>query len=137
MSASKSRKSPPRSKLTLNDREATCARRLISTIIDRLLAYKPIVSSEAKPDPPHSNTKGQAPSGRNVGKLMELLKMPPDVFREVLYERYTLRATKSCIDCFKSPSGRYSSPLSRVPKDSGHPDVKKLGLHLDHREEGA
>ena len=51
--------------------------------LDRLLAYKPIISSEAKPGPARLNSKGKAPSGRNVGKLADLLKMPLDVFCEV------------------------------------------------------
>lgn len=104
---------------------------------DHLLAYKPIVSFEAKPDPPHLNTKGKAPSGRNVGKLAGLLKMPKGVFREVPYEGYTLRATKLCTDCFKSSSVGYSPPLPLVLENSSHPDVKKLGLYLGRREKDA
>ncbi|KAF9781569.1 hypothetical protein BJ322DRAFT_1076985 [Thelephora terrestris] len=57
---------------------------------NRLLAYQPIVSSEAKPGPLHHNTKGQAPSGRNVGKLAGLLKMPPDVFREIVSDLHPM-----------------------------------------------
>lgn len=52
---------------------------------DRVLAYKPLVSSKAKPGPVRLNTKGKAPSGRNVGKLTDLLKMPLDVFYEVFH----------------------------------------------------
>ena len=135
MSGSKSTsgKSPPRSKLT-----PRCDVFEVSDNFhaDRILVYKPIVSSEPKRDLPHLNTKGQAPSGRNVGKLTELLKVPPDVFREVLYQGYTLRMTKSCGDCFKSTSVGYSSPRAHVPRDSGHPNVKKLGPYLDRCEEG-
>ena len=79
MPASKSKKSPPPSKLT--PRDACEVSDDVHT--DRLLAYKPIISSEIKPDPRHLNTKGQVPTGRNVGKLTELLKMPRSVFCEV------------------------------------------------------
>ena len=83
MSESKSKKSPPPSKLSTPLTTAT--RRGMSDDIhsDRLLAYKPIVTPKVKPGPVRLNTKGKPPSGRNVGKLADLLKMPIDVFCEV------------------------------------------------------
>lgn len=50
---------------------------------DRLLAYEPIISPNVKPSPARLNTKGKAPSGRNVGILADLLAMPLDVFYRV------------------------------------------------------
>lgn len=55
---------------------------------DRLLAYRPVVSPNAKRGPIRINTQGMAPSGRNVGILADLVKMPLDVFCEV----YTIQS---------------------------------------------
>ena len=135
MSASNSGQSPPRSKLPVLRLRRDANDVSDDVHADRLLAYKPIVSSEAKPGPLHLNTKGQAPSGRNVGKLAGLLKMPPDIFREVIYEIYTLLTTKFWADCFEPSSVGYSSPCAHVPEYPRHPYVKRLGPHLGHREE--
>ena len=83
---SASAESPSQSRLGLRRLQCDAHEMSHSVYTDRLLVYKPIVSAEAKLDPPHSNTKGQAPSGRNVGKLAGLLNMPQDVFCEVIYE---------------------------------------------------
>ena len=91
--SSKPGKSPPRSKPSLRRPRGEAYEISDRIDIDRLLAYKPIISSDVKPDPPHLNTKGQAPSGRNVGKLEGLMKMPQDVFCEVLYESHVLYTT--------------------------------------------
>jgi len=70
---------------------------------DRLLAYTPIVAPNVKLGPMRNSTKGKAPSGRNVGKLADLLKMPLDVFCEVRNWRLGFYTTNSCgVDCFVS-----------------------------------
>ena len=105
---------------------------------DRLLAYKPIVSPEAKPDPLHLNTKGKAHSGRNVGRLADLLKMPPDVFHEVSFSDLSWSTAKiRRVDCFVSSPIGYSSSRTCILEDPGRPDVAKLVPCLDRREEGA
>ena len=105
--------------------------------LDRLLAYKPIVSPKAKSGPARLNTKGKAPSGRNVGKLTDLLKMPLDVFCEVTRRCLFACTTNSCgVDCFVPPSLGYSSTRTSVYKDSRRSDVKKLGPRLDRSEAG-
>lgn len=102
---------------------------------DRLLAYKPIVSPKAKPAPTRSNTKGKAPSGRNVGKLADLLKMPLDVFYEVTCQYlFACMTDPRDVDCLVPPSAGYSSPRARVSEGSLPSNVKKIGPRLGHRE---
>lgn len=122
----------PRSKLTLSQ-----LRILNDVHTDRLLTLKPIVSSEARPEPLHLNTRGQAPSGRNVGKLAGLLRMPVNIFGEVSYTSYTLPVTNSYIDRCTPPPIGYSPPRAHLPESSRHPDVKRLILCLDWRKKEA
>jgi len=137
MSESKSKKSPPPSKLSTPLTTAT--RRGMSDDIhsDRLLAYKPIVTPKVKPGPVRLNTKGKPPSGRNVGKLADLLKMPIDVFCEVRNWGLGLYMANSCgADRFVSSSVGHPSTCSRVSEGSHHFNVEKLGPCLGHREAG-
>ena len=105
---------------------------------DRLLTYKPFVSPDAKRGPVRSNTKGQPPSGRNVGKLTDVLKMPLDVFYEVT--RRDLLAYMSTnyfgVDCLTPPPVGHPSTRTRIFEAPCHFDVEELGPCLDRREAG-
>ena len=105
---------------------------------DRLLAYKPSVSPDAKRGPVRLNTKGQAPSGRNVGKLADVLKMPLDVFYEVTRRRLLAYMSTNFpgVDCLApSPIG-HSSTRTRVFEAPCQFNVEELGPCLDRREAG-
>ncbi|KAF9644141.1 hypothetical protein BDM02DRAFT_3103424 [Thelephora ganbajun] len=84
MPKSKSKKSPPPSKLSFRRLRRDTCRVSNDVHTDRLLTYEPVVSSKIKRAPARLNTKGKAPSGRSVGKLADLLKMPLDVFYEIV-----------------------------------------------------
>ena len=105
---------------------------------DRLLAYKPFVSPDAKRGPVRLNTKGQAPSGRYVGKLADVLKMPLNVFCEVS-RRCSLAYVQTNsfgIDCLTPPPIGHPSTRTRVFEAPCHFDVEELGPYLDRREAG-
>jgi len=105
---------------------------------DRLLAYKPIVSPDAKRGPVRLNTKGQAPSGRNVGRLADVLKMPLYVFHEVTRRSSLadMSADSFGTDCLTPPSIRHPSTRTRVFEASRYSNVEELGPCLDHSEAG-
>ncbi|KAI0747632.1 hypothetical protein C8Q80DRAFT_687812 [Daedaleopsis nitida] len=102
-------------------------------------------SGHRKASPQAVNTKGKKPTGRNVGKLVSIMKLPVDVFLEIASHLHPLdllqlsRASNELRDMLMSRQTRslwvaarkaYDPPLPDCPDDLSEPKYASLVFEL-------
>ena len=78
-----------------------------------------IYNPRRKAQKPVENTKGKKPVGRNVGKLLQIMNMPVDVFFEVhrvLQLAVTFRFLTPEFVCLDRPAFAPSRPLTPLTR---------------------